>query len=211
MDKKIVLITGASSGIGKAVARRLAGGEYVVFGTSRDPSGSGEIPGVKLLPLDVRSDNSVSACVQAVLDQAGGLDVLINNAGYALTGAVEEASLEEAKEQFETNFFGIARMVKAVLPVMRRRGRGRIINISSLAGLAPMPYQGFYSASKHALEGYSEALRQEVKPFNIHVSLVEPGFIRTGLGREQPESRGRHRRLRSLARSRHGFHRAIHR
>ena len=190
MDKKIVLITGASSGIGKAVARRLAGGEYVVFGTSRDPSGSGEIPGVKLLPLDVRSDHSVSACVQAVLDQAGGLDVLINNAGYALTGAVEEASLEEAKEQFETNFFGIARMVKAVLPVMRRRGRGRIIHISSLAGLAPMPYQGFYSASKHALEGYSEALRQEVKPFNIHVSLVEPGFIRTGLGRNSRNPAG---------------------
>jgi NAD(P)-dependent dehydrogenase (short-subunit alcohol dehydrogenase family) len=183
MGKEIVLITGVSSGIGKAVARLLAGGEFVVFGTSRDPSGSGDIPGVKLLPLDVRSNESVRACVHAVLDQSGQLDVLINNAGYALAGAVEEASLEEAKEQFETNFFGIARMVKAVLPVMRRQGKGRIINIGSLAGLSPVPFLGFYSASKHALEGYSEALRQEVKPFNIHVSLVEPGFIRTGLGK----------------------------
>ena len=185
MGKKIVLITGVSSGIGKTVARLLAGGEFVVFGTCRDPSGSGDIPGVKLLPLDVRSDDSVKACVQVVLDQAGQLDVLINNAGYALAGAVEEASLEEAKEQFETNFFGIARMVKAVLPVMRRQGKGRIINISSLAGLSPVPFLGFYSATKHALEGYSEALRQEAKPFNIHVSLVEPGFIRTGLGRNR--------------------------
>lgn len=182
MEKRVVLITGVSSGIGKEIASRLTGRGYVVFGTSRDPSRIGEIPGVNPLPLDVRSDDSVNACVQAVLDRTGGLDVLINNAGYALAGAVEEASLEEAKDQFETNFFGVARMVKAVLPVMRSRGEGRIVNIGSLAGISPVPYLGFYSAAKHALEGYSEALRQEVRPFHIHVSLVEPGFIRTGLG-----------------------------
>lgn len=190
MGKEIVLVTGVSSGIGKAAALLLAGKEFVVYGTSRDPSRGEDIAGVKRLPLDVRSSDSVNACVQAVLEQAGRLDILINNAGFALTGAVEEASMEEAKEQFETNFFGIARMVTAVLPIMRRQGKGRIINIGSLAGLSPVPFLGFYSASKHALEGYSEALRQEVKPFNIHVSLVEPGFIRTGLGRNRRDPVG---------------------
>jgi short-subunit dehydrogenase len=117
--------------------------------------------------------------VKAVLDQAGRLDVLINNAGHELAGASEELSLDEAKTQFETNFFGVVRMVKAVLPFMRRQKHGKIINVSSLSGLAPIPFMGIYSASKFALEGYTEALRHEVKPFNIHVSLTEPGFLKT--------------------------------
>ena len=181
--KQVVLITGASSGIGKAIAGNLVERGDVVYGTSRDPSRNADAPGARQLPLDVLSDESVHACVRAVLEESGRLDALINNAGYALTGALEEASVGEAQEQFETNFFGMARMVKATLPVMRRQGVGRIINIGSLAGVMAVPFLGFYSATKHALEGYTEALRHEVRPFNIRVSLIEPGFIRTGLGK----------------------------
>jgi NAD(P)-dependent dehydrogenase (short-subunit alcohol dehydrogenase family) len=132
-----------------------------------------------MVALDVRADESVSACVRTVLDRAGRLDVLVNNAGYELAGALEEVSLAEARAQFETNFFGVARMVQAVLPPMRQQGHGRIINVGSLSGLTPIPFLGMYSASKFALEGYTEALRQEVKPFHIHVSLTEAGFLRT--------------------------------
>jgi short-subunit dehydrogenase len=131
------------------------------------------------LPLDVRSDDSVRACVAAVFSRAGGLDVLVNNAGFELAGALEELSFEEAKAQFETNFFGVVRMVNAVLPFMRQHKRGHIINVSSLTGLSPIPFLGIYSASKFALEGYTEALRHEVRPFNIHVSLTEAGFLKT--------------------------------
>src|SRR5690606_21839264 len=122
---------------------------------------------------------------------AGRIDALINNAGYELGGALEEATLEEAQRQFETNFFGAVRMIRAVLPAMRRQGGGRIVNVSSLAGLAPVPFLGLYSASKFALEGYSEALRHEVAPFNVKVSLIEPGFLATALAhnRQQPAAR----------------------
>jgi len=178
-SKKIVLITGASSGNGQATARLLSQRGYKVFGTSRNPSSAKMIPNVEMLALDVRVDDSVMACVKAVSDQVGHLDVLVNNAGYELAGALEELSLDEAKAQFETNFFGIVRMVKTVLPLMRQQGFGQIINISSLAGLSPVPFMGIYSASKFALEGYTEALRLEVKLFNIHVSLVEVGFLNT--------------------------------
>jgi len=173
--EKIILITGASSGVGRVTARLLAERGYKVLGTSRNPDSSDAIPSVEMLKLDVRSDASVSACV----DAAGPIDVLVNNAGYELAGAAEEASLDELTAQFETNFFGVARMVKAVLPIMRRRKRGRIVNVSSLAGMVPTPFMGIYSASKFALEGYTAALRQEVLPFNIHVSLIEVGFLRT--------------------------------
>jgi NAD(P)-dependent dehydrogenase (short-subunit alcohol dehydrogenase family) len=173
--EKIVLITGASSGVGRATAHVLAERGYKVLGTSRNPDFSGAIPRVEMLKLDVRSDASVSACV----DAAGPIDVLVNNAGYELAGAAEETSLEELTAQFETNFFGVARMVKAVLPMMRERKRGRIVNMSSLAGMAPAPFMSIYSASKFALEGYTAALRHEVLPFNIHVSLVEVGFLNT--------------------------------
>jgi len=131
------------------------------------------------VPLDVRTDDSVTACLSAVGGPAGRLDILVNNAGYEQAGALEEVSLEEAKAQFETNFFGVVRMVKAVLPLMRRQMSGQIINVSSLSGLSPIPFMGIYSASKFALDGYTEALRLEVKPFNIHVSQIEPGFLRT--------------------------------
>ncbi|MEX2156743.1 MAG: SDR family NAD(P)-dependent oxidoreductase [Gemmatimonadales bacterium] len=176
-----VVVTGASSGIGQATARLLAERGFTVFGTARKPE-STQSQGVTMVPLDVRSDESVRACVA----QVGRVDVLINNAGYAVTGAAEETSLDEAKAQFETNFFGIVRMVNTVLPGMRAAGAGKIINISSLAGNTAIPYSGFYSASKFALEGYSEALWYEVRPFGISVSLVEPGFVNTPIVEASP-------------------------
>jgi NAD(P)-dependent dehydrogenase (short-subunit alcohol dehydrogenase family) len=180
-NQRVVLITGASSGVGQSTARLLSQRGYRVFGTSRDPAVAEPIPGVEMLPLDVRADDSARACLDAVTERAGRLDILVNNAGYELAGALEESSVDEAKAQFETNFFGIVRMVKAVLPVMRRQGNGQIITISSLSGMIPIPFMGIYSASKFAVEGYIEALRHELKPFHIHVSLIEPGFLHTAM------------------------------
>jgi len=166
-----VLVTGASSGIGQAIAQLLTARGFTVFGTSRKPTGN-------LIPLDVRSDDSVRACVERV----GKIDVLVNNAGYSLMGSAEETSLDEAKAQLETNFFGVVRMVKAVLPGMRKAGAGKIITIGSLAGITAIPFGAFYTASKFALEGYTEALWHELRPFGIHVTLIEPGFIATPIG-----------------------------
>src|SRR5262245_2598374 len=164
-DPQVVLITGASSGVGRAAARVLSQHGYRVFGTSRDPAGSPASPDVELVALDVRNDDSVAACAKSVFDRAGRVDILVNNAAYELAGALEETSVEEAKAQFETNFFGVVRMVRAVLPSMRERRQGRIVNVSSLSGVSAIPFMGIYSASKFALEGYTEALRMEVEPF----------------------------------------------
>jgi NAD(P)-dependent dehydrogenase (short-subunit alcohol dehydrogenase family) len=177
-EQRVVLITGASSGVGQSTARLLSQRGYRVFGTSRDPAKAEPLFGVELLPLDVRADDSVQACVEAVFHRGGHLEVLINNAGHELAGALEELSPEEARGQFETNFFGVVRMINAVLPFMRQRKAGHIVNVSSLSGL-PIPFLGIYSASKFALEGYTEAFRHEVKPFGIRVSLTEAGFLRT--------------------------------
>jgi NAD(P)-dependent dehydrogenase (short-subunit alcohol dehydrogenase family) len=176
-NPKVVLVTGASSGIGEAVAARLAKDGHQVFGTSR--KGGGTRGGVEMLVLDVCSDASVQSCVEGLLRKAGRIDVLVNNAGYLLSGAIEEATLEEARAQLETNFFGVARMVKAVLPAMRRARSGHIVTVSSLAGLVPVPFWGFYNASKFAVEGYMETLRHELRPFGIRVAMVEPGAIHT--------------------------------
>ncbi|MCI4371190.1 MAG: oxidoreductase [Thermoplasmata archaeon] len=182
---KVVLVTGASSGFGQAIAELLAKRGLVVFGTSRKPSASEATANVSMVPLDVRSDESVRTAVDAVLAKAGRIDVLVNNAGFVQAGAIEEVKLEQAKGQFETNFFGVVRMVKAVLPAMRKQGGGQIINIGSLAGIIAAPFIGFYNATKFALEGYTESLRHELKPFHIAVSLVEPGFFRTNIGRNR--------------------------
>ncbi|MBC8171921.1 MAG: SDR family NAD(P)-dependent oxidoreductase [Anaerolineae bacterium] len=182
---RVILITGASTGIGLATAKLLAAQGHCVFGTSRQPE-KYAITDFTLLRLDVREDESVATCVDAVLAQAGRIDVLVNNAAVSLSGAAEEASIEDAKRLFETNFFGVLRMVNAVLPIMRRQRSGQIINISSLAGIMGVPYIGLYSASKHALEGYSEALRYEVKSFGIRVALVEPGDTRTDIAVNTP-------------------------
>jgi short-subunit dehydrogenase len=167
-------------GIGLATAQLFTQQGHSVFGTSRQPE---KYPALSfpLLPLDVQDDASVMACVDEVLKRTGRIDVLINNAGVSLSGAVEEASIDEAKHLFETNFFGAMRLVNAVLPTMRTQRGGHIVNISSLAGIMGVPYIGLYSASKSALEGYSEALRYEVKHFGIRVSLVEPGDTRTNI------------------------------
>jgi len=175
---KTVLVTGASTGIGAAIAQLFQQHGYLVFGTSRSGD-SGATRAFPLLKLDVNSDVSVKACVDEVLKRAGRLDLLVNNAGFALDGAAEETSIEEAKEQFETNYFGVVRMVKAALPFMREAHSGRIITIGSLAGLVALPYSAFYCSTKFALEGYMESLWFEVKPFGIAVSLIEPGFVRT--------------------------------
>jgi short-subunit dehydrogenase len=181
MNGTVVLVTGASSGIGQATARLLSQRGYRVFGTSRDPERMETVPGVEALPLDVRSDESVAACVESVLRENDTIHALVNSAGFELGGSIEEVSLDEAKAQFETNVFGVMRMVKATLPLMRQQRGGRIIIISSLAGLSPIPFLGVYSASKFALEGYGEALRHEVRAFGVSVSLVEPGFVKTPL------------------------------
>src|SRR5262245_27445041 len=178
-NQKVILITGASSGVGQSTARLLSRKGYKIFGTSRNPANAEAIPDVEMLPLDVRSDDSVAACLKAVADEAGRIDVLVNNAAYELAGAIEEISIDEAKAQFETNFFGAVRMVQAVLPSMRQHKQAQIINVSSLSGVSSIPFMGIYSASKFALEGYTEALRMEVAPLNIHVSLTEAGFLKT--------------------------------
>jgi len=177
MATKVILVTGASSGIGAAIAERLAADGHRVFGTSRQ--GTLSAKGVEAVPLDVVSDESVRACVATVLEKGGRIDVLVNNAGYLLGGAVEEATIEQAKAVFETNVFGLTRMIKAVLPGMRARGSGLIVNMSSLAGMVPLPFWGYYNASKFAVEGLSETLRLELEPFGLHVAMVEPGAIKT--------------------------------
>jgi len=159
---KVALVTGASSGIGRAIAHRLAADGLRVFGTSRKGSAA-DMGDAEMIPLDVCSDESVRACIDTVLQRAGRIDVLVSNAGYLLSGAVEEATIDEAKAQFETNFFGAFRVIKAVLPTMRAQGAGRVINVTSLAGVVPLPFWGFYNASKFALEGLTETLRYELR------------------------------------------------
>jgi len=179
-EGNVVLVTGASSGFGRAIAGALATRGYVVFGTSRRPAADAAAQGTTLLEMDVDSDASVKACVGEVLRRAGRVDALVNNAGLGYAGALEDTSIEEARSQFETNFFGLHRVCLAVLPHMRRQGSGRIVNMSSLGGLVTVPFQGMYCASKYAVEAYTQALRMEVRPFGIHVSMIEPGDFATG-------------------------------
>ncbi len=179
---RVVLVTGASSGIGRACAEHLAARGYRVFGAQRRVPAEGDRPsGVEMLAMDVDSDPSVEDAVRAVHAQAGRLDGVVNNAGTAWMGAIEETSVDEARAQLETNFFGVLRVCRAVLPIMRAQGGGYIINISSLAGILGLPFSGLYSASKFALEGMSESLRLEARRFGIQVVLVEPGDFRTQL------------------------------
>jgi NAD(P)-dependent dehydrogenase (short-subunit alcohol dehydrogenase family) len=177
----VVLITGASSGFGKTTASSLAQRGFRIFGTSRKASGEKQ-DGVEMLRLDITSDESVRDCVSTLLTKTGQIDILVNNAGQALVGGLEETSVEEAKAHFDTSFFGTVRMVNAVLPGMRKRRSGRIINVASLAGAFPVPFEGYYGAAKAALIAYTEVLRQELKALGIIVSVVEPGFYRTNLG-----------------------------
>src|SRR6058998_3917141 len=176
---KIALVTGASSGIGEATAERLAKAGYKVYGTSRRGAEAGKRP-FEMLPLDVTSDQSVEAAVSEIIRREDRIDLLVNNAGFGVAPAgAEESSIDQAKAIFETNFFGLIRMTRAVVPHMRRQGNGRIINIGSVLGFLPMPYGALYAATKHALEGYSESLDHELRTRGIRVSVIEPAYTKT--------------------------------
>ncbi|HOC93002.1 MAG TPA: SDR family oxidoreductase [bacterium] len=178
-DRKVVLVTGATSGIGKTIAEHLHSKGYIVYGAARRPNNlsSSSFP---VLKLDVTSENSAIDCVNSVIEAEKKIDVLVNNAGFGIAGPIEENSIEEAKAQFDTNYFGVVRMCKAVIPHMRDAGNGLIINISSIGGIICVPFQAHYCASKFAVEGLSEGLRLEVARFGIKVVLIEPGDFKTG-------------------------------
>lgn len=173
---KIILITGASSGFGKATAELLCGKGHTVYGTSRKPCRHERI---KMLAMDVRDRASVKSGVEQIMAEQGRIDVLINNAGMGIGGSLELATPEEIAVQMDTNFGGCVNLCQAVLPHMRKQRCGQIINLSSIGGVMGLPYQGYYSASKFAIEGFSEALSAEVKGFGIRVSMVEPGDFAT--------------------------------
>jgi NAD(P)-dependent dehydrogenase (short-subunit alcohol dehydrogenase family) len=176
---KVALVTGASSGIGEATAERLAKAGYKVYGTSRRGAGAGQ-RSYEMLALDVTSDESVDAAVGEVIRTEGRIDLLVNNAGFGVAPAgAEESSIAQARSIFETNFFGVVRMTRAVVPHMRRQGFGRIVNIGSVLGFLPMPYGALYAATKHALEGYSESLDHELRTRGIRVSVIEPAYTNT--------------------------------
>jgi len=178
-NSKTALVTGASSGIGEATAARLAQAGYRVYGTSRR-GGHGGHHTVEMLSLDVTSDESVEAAVSEVMRLEGRIDLLVNNAGFSVAPAgAEESSMEQARSIFDTNFFGLVRMTRAVVPHMRRQGSGRIINIGSILGFLPRPYNALYSATKHAIEGYSESLDHELRTKGIRISVIEPGYTKT--------------------------------
>ncbi len=187
-QQQVALVTGASSGIGFATAALLAERGYRTFGTSREPQTRSGPKGVELVRVDVDSDESARAAIEVIGSTAGPIDILVNNAGYGLFGAVEETTLQEARAQVETNFWGAVRMTGLVLPSMRERRSGRIINISSVLGYVSVPFHAFYVAAKHALEGYSESLSIEMQPFGVHVVLIEPSYIRTGFFNHQKKS-----------------------
>lgn len=176
-DRGVALVTGASSGIGLVTAQALAKAGYRVFGTSRKPVANA--PGVTMLTCDVTDDASVRNLVAEILRQAGRLDLVVNNAGVGLLGGAEESSIGQVRNLFEVNVFGVARVVNAVLPVMRDQKQGRIINMSSVLGIAPAPFNAFYASTKHAIEGYSESLDHEVRALGVRVVLVQPGPTRT--------------------------------
>lgn len=182
--KKVVLITGASSGMGKDAALHLVGERHIVYGAARRIELMNEIvaAGGFALKMDVTEEEQIVSGVNQIMNDQGRIDVLVNNAGYGLYGAVEDISIEEAKRQFEVNIFGLARITKEVLPQMRERKSGTIINISSMGGKMYTPLGAWYHATKHALEGWSDCLRLELKSFNINVVLVEPGAIDTEFG-----------------------------
>ncbi len=180
-ERKSVLVTGASSGLGAAIAERMAARGWRVFGTSRKPA-PGDEPdanGIEWIAMDVCDDASVASALDRVHARVDCLDGLVCNAGFGIYGSVEETSLERARAQFETNVFGVLRVLTPVLARMRARNAGRLLLVGSLAGRAPIPFQAHYSASKAAIESIAFALANEVAPYDLHVSLIEPGDINT--------------------------------
>jgi NAD(P)-dependent dehydrogenase (short-subunit alcohol dehydrogenase family) len=181
LKDKVTLVTGVSSGIGREIAQLLAERGARVFGTVRSPRSASSIHGVELVSMEVTDDASVNGAVQSIVQKTGPIQILVNNAGYSLMGALEETSVEEARQQFETNFFGLLRVTNAVLPGMREQGFGRIVNISSVLGFLPAPYMGVYAASKHAVEGYTETLDHEIRRFGVRALLVQPAYTKTNI------------------------------
>ena len=177
---KIVFITGASSGISEAIATRLSEKGFIVYGTSRIQRNDSEY-NFKFLQLDVRDQESIKNAVSLVIEKEGRIDILINNAGLGMIGALEDTTIEESKSIFETNVFGMHAMCNEVIPYMRMQNSGMIINTSSIAGKIGLPYRGIYNATKHAIEGFSEALSMELRPYNITVIILEPGDYRTNI------------------------------
>lgn len=187
-NAKVVVVTGVSSGIGRAAAMKFVEQGCRVFGSVRNTATAQAIAGVELIELDVRDEASVARAIETVVAQAQRIDVLVNSAGGTLLGATEETSIAEAQALFDTNFFGLLRTIKAVLPQMRAQRSGRIVNISSVLGFLPAPYMALYSASKHAVEGLSETLDHELRQFGIRVALVEPSFTKTKLDANAPQT-----------------------
>jgi NAD(P)-dependent dehydrogenase (short-subunit alcohol dehydrogenase family) len=179
LKNKTTLVTGVTSGIGREIAQLLAERGARVFGTVRNPQTASPISGVEIVRMDVTDDSSVNEAVQSIVQKAGPIQYLVNNAGYSFMGALEETSVAEARQQFETNLFGVLRVTNAILPGMRQQGDGRIVNISSVLGFLPAPYLGMYAASKHAVEGYTETLDHEVRRFGVRAVLIEPVNTKT--------------------------------
>lgn len=177
MESKIAIVTGGSSGIGKCTAQALRDLGCTVYEFSRRGC---DLPGIRHLSVDVTSEEGVRAAVEHIAAREGRVDILVNCAGFGISGAVEFTELEDAKRQFDVNFFGTVNAVKAVLPHMRKAQEGRIVNISSVAAVAHIPFQTYYSATKAAIESYTQALANEVRPFGITVTCAQPGDIRTG-------------------------------
>ncbi len=178
-QKQVILVTGGSRGIGQAITEHLAKLGHQVFATSRNVEPSATLQNIEMVQLDVQDNASVKRCIESVFSRAGRIDVLVNNAGYDLYGGLEDTSLEEFAAQVDTNLMGVVRMVKGVLPHMRKAGRGNIINIGSIGGRVALPMNSAYAASKFALEGFSESLRLEMLPANVYVSVIVPGSVAT--------------------------------
>ncbi len=186
-DHKVIIVTGSSSGIGLESALLLARNGYITYATMRSPEKDTSIKTavqkeglpIRVVQLDVTDDNSVKNAVDHIISEAGRIDVLVNNAGYSLGGALEDLSMEEIKSQYETNLFGLIRVIQAVLPTMRKQRSGRILNISSGTGIFGFPGISAYVSTKFAVEGLSESIAYELEPFGIKVILIEPGFVKT--------------------------------
>lgn len=187
-NSKVVLVTGVSSGIGRATALKFVEQGCRVFGTVRNSAKAQPMAGIELIEMDVRDDESVQHGIDSIIAQAKRIDVLVNSAGVTLLGAMEETSVAEAQALFDTNLFGLLRTIHAVLPHMRAQRSGRIVNVSSVLGFLPAPYMALYSASKHAVEGLSETLDHEVRQFGVRVALVEPSFTKTNMDLNAPQT-----------------------
>jgi short-subunit dehydrogenase len=187
MKSKIAIVTGASSGIGAATAELLANSGYKVYGTSRKGAQNKQ-HSYTMIAMDVNNEESIEAAIKEILQIEGRIDLVVNNAGFGIApGGAEESSIEQTKMMFDTNFFGIIRMTRAVVPHMRKQGEGRIINMSSILGLIPAPYMATYAATKHAVEGFSESIDHELRTRGIRVSVVEPAYTNTQFEANAPE------------------------